>query len=93
MDYSAYWTKLTDRDTPFLAGWSWIVTGLTLAFIGALPLLLYMGWENLTGSSGGNPLGLGLLAVAGIGLSQLCVLVALIWISYGIVRKLCSPTT
>ena len=93
MDYSAHWAKLTDRKAHFLTGWTWIVTALALAIIGTLPLLLYLGWEYMAGLAGGNPIGLGLLAIVGIGLGQLCVLVALIWIGYGILRKICSPIT
>jgi drug/metabolite transporter (DMT)-like permease len=92
MDYSAHWAKLRNREAPFRTGWAWIVTGLSITFIGALPLLLYIGWENLTKSSGGNPIGLGLLAMVGIGLGQLCVVMALIWIGYGIIRRLFSPS-
>ena len=83
MDYSAHCVKLTARETPFRTGWGWIVTGFTVAFIGALPLLLSIRRGNLTGSSGGNPI-LGLLAMAGIGLSHVCGLVALGWMGYGI---------
>ena len=39
MDYSAHWAKLRNREAPFRTGWAWIVTGLSMAFIGALPLL------------------------------------------------------
>ena len=93
MIYSALWKKLTDRETPFRAGWGWIISGLTMALIGASPLLLYIGFENLTGSSGENPIGLGLLAMAGVGLSQLCILSAIIGMGYGVFQILCFPTS
>lgn len=93
MDFSALWKKLTDRESPFLAGWTWITLGFTVAVIGAFPLLLYMMFENVTGSTGGNPIGLGLLAMAAFGLSQLCLLLALIWMAYGIFRMFYSPTS
>ena len=78
MEYSAIWNTLPDKANPFRAGWAWIVSGLTVVMIGASPLLLYIGLENVTGSSGGNPIGLGLLAMAAFGLSQLCIVLALI---------------
>ncbi len=90
MGYATHWAKLTDREAPFLAGWTWLVTGFTLTCIGILPLMLHMGWENVAGLSEGNPIGLGLLAMLGMGLGQLCVLIAIIWIGYGILRKLFS---
>ncbi len=40
MIYAALWKKLTDRETPFRAEWGWIISGLTMALIGASPLLL-----------------------------------------------------
>ncbi len=93
MDYRSLWNKLTDKDNPFRAGWAWIVLGATVAIIGASPLLMYIGFENMTGLSGGNPIGLGLLAIVAFGLSQLFLLVALIWMGYGIFRMFCSPTS
>ncbi len=91
MDYAAHWEKLTSKENPFRTGWCWIVSGLSIALAGGSPLLLYIGLEKLTGYSGGNPIGLGLLAIAGFGLSQLCLFVALIWIAYGIFRTFSSP--
>lgn len=93
MDYSALGEKLRDTANPFRAGWAWIVARFIVALVGSAPLLLYIGFENLTGASGGNPIGSGLLAMAAFGLSQLCLLVAIIWMGYGIFRILCSPTS
>ena len=92
MDYSALWEKHTNKENPFRTGWNWILSAFATAIIGALPLLLYIALENLMGSSGGNPIGLGLLAMVAVGLGQLCVLVALGWIGYGIIQRLSSPT-
>ena len=93
MNLWAHWNTLKDRNHPFQAGWAWIVTGFIMALIGCTPLLLYIGVESLSGSSGGNSIGLGLLAMAGVGLGQFCLLVAILFISYGIVRRLLSSHT
>ena len=93
MDFPALWKKLKDKESPFRTGWAWIVTGLIVALAGAAPLICYLGIQNLTGSSGGNPIGLGLLTMLGFGLSQLCLLVALIWMAYGIFQVLNSFTS
>lgn len=93
MNFLAHWNTLKDRNRPFQAAWAWIVTGFTVALTGCTPLLLHIGVESLSGSSGGISIGLGLLAMAGVGLGQFCLLVAILFISYGIVRLLLSSHT
>ncbi len=86
MNSPVLWNKLTDKESPFQTGWTWIVSGIIVAIIGGSPLLMYIGFENLTGSPDGNPIGLGLLAIAALGLSQLCLFVSLIWLGFSIFR-------
>lgn len=93
MKMMTLWNKLTDKENPFRTGWAWILSGVTVAVIGTSPLLMSIGFENLLGTSGGNPVGLGLLAMLAFGLSQLCLLIALIWMGYAIFCMFCSPTS
>jgi len=90
MDFSAVSKKLRDMANRFRTGWTWIMVGDRHVGWVSSPATVHW-FENLTESSGGNPIGLDLLAMAAFGLSQLCLLVAIFWMGYGIFRMLCSP--
>lgn len=67
-----------------LAGLKILVASLAFGFVGALPLLLYAA----LGPKDGNPIGLGLLAVAAVGIALLGVAVGLLGLLVELVMSL-----
>ncbi|MDX9858270.1 MAG: hypothetical protein RBT76_10800 [candidate division Zixibacteria bacterium] len=57
-----------------------IVGSIGLALVAVFPLLLYI----VFGPSDGNPIGLGLLAFAGVGLGQAGVVVGAVWFLFSL---------
>ena len=52
--------------------------GLILFTVGITPLLLYVAYEFVTGSTGGNPIGLGLLFVVTSGPSVVLMIIGVV---------------
>ena len=72
------------RSDEIYKGLKIIVASIGVGALSALPLVLYI----IFGPSDGNPIGLGLLAMAGVGLAQIGALIGVVWFLYeGFTRK------
>lgn len=60
-----------------------LVTAIAVGVLSALPLVLYI----IFGPADGNPIGLGLLAVAGVGLAQIGAVIGVVWFVFEVVTR------